>query len=554
MLKQLSINNYLLIDEIKLDFDAGFSVITGETGAGKSIILGAISLLLGKRADTDVLLEKSKKCVVEGSFVINENIKDLFLKADIDYDKNTIIRREILPEGKSRAFINDTPVNLSTLKSIAEKITDLHSQHENLALSLAEYRIAIIDTAAKTKDVFLKYQQEYLNLKNLQDQLKSAEQELSKAQQDIDYYTFQAEQLEKANLIDDNELIELEAQSAMLENAEEIKLILEQSTNLIDNNEVSIDAMLRELKNGLNKITNSYNNASEIIDRIESVIIELKDINHQLSADSEKAEINPSLLEIINARIDLLNSLLTKHQAINIAELKLKHLDYRTLIDNTIDIENKIQALKKSVETQNSICIKIADELSEKRTSIFETTKKYIIDQLQQLGMPHAIFEIHNNKQPHLTDNGYDNIEFKFSANKSVKPQPLDKVASGGEFSRLMLTMKSLLVNASGVSTVIFDEIDTGVSGEIASKMGKIMQKIAENTQVISISHLAQVAALGQNHFKVYKTIENERTHTRITKLSSEERVHEIAAMISGEKMTTQAIENAKILLDNTCN
>ncbi|MBN2779035.1 MAG: DNA repair protein RecN [Bacteroidales bacterium] len=554
MLKQLSINNYLLIDEIKLDFEAGFSVITGETGAGKSIILGAISLLLGKRADTDVLLEKSKKCIVEGSFVINENIKDLFLKADIDYDKNTIIRREILPEGKSRAFINDTPVNLSTLKSIAEKITDLHSQHENLALSLAEYRIAIIDTAAKTKDEFHKYQQEYLNLKNLQDQLKNAEQELSNAQKDLDYYTFQAEQLEKANLIDDNELIELEAQSAMLENAEEIKLILEQSTNLIDNNEVSIDAMLRELKNGLNKITNSYNNANEIIDRIDSVIIELKDINHQLSADSEKAEINPSLLEIINARIDLLNTLLTKHQANNIAELKLKYLEYSALISNTIDIENKIQALNKSVEVQNSICIKIAKELSEKRTSIFIKTQEYIIGQLQQLGMPHAIFEIHNNKHPHLTENGFDNIEFKFSANKSVKPQPLDKVASGGEFSRLMLTMKSLLVNASGVSTVIFDEIDTGVSGEIASKMGKIMQKIAGNTQVISISHLAQVAALGQNHFKVYKIIENDRTQTRITKLSNEERVHEIAAMISGEKMTNQAIENAKILLGNTCN
>lgn len=554
MLKQLSINNYLLIDEIKLDFEAGFSVITGETGAGKSIILGAISLLLGKRADTDVLLEKSKKCIVEGSFVINENIKDLFLKADIDYDKNTIIRREILPEGKSRAFINDTPVNLSTLKSIAEKITDLHSQHENLALSLAEYRIAIIDTAAKTKDEFLKYQQEYLNLKNLQDQLKNAEQELSNAQKDLDYYTFQAEQLEKANLIDDNELIELEAQSAMLENAEEIKLILEQSTNLIDNNEVSIDAMLRELKNGLNKITNSYTNANEIIDRIDSVIIELKDINHQLSADSEKAEINPSLLEIINARIDLLNTLLTKHQANNIAELKLKYLEYSALISNTIDIENKIQALNKSVDAQNSICIKIAKELSEKRTSIFIKTQEYIIGQLQQLGMPHAIFEIHNNKHPHLTENGFDNIEFKFSANKSVKAQPLDKVASGGEFSRLMLTMKSLLINASGVSTVIFDEIDTGVSGEIASKMGKIMQKIAGNTQVISISHLAQVAALGQNHFKVYKIIENDRTQTRITKLSSEERVKEIASMISGEKMTTQAIENAKILLDNTCN
>ncbi|MDD2385331.1 MAG: DNA repair protein RecN [Bacteroidales bacterium] len=552
MLRELFIKNYLLIDEIKLDFDAGFSVITGETGAGKSIILGAISLLLGKRADTDVLLDKSEKCIVEGSFDLsNQALKDVFNNADLDYDKHTIIRREILPEGKSRAFVNDTPVNLTVLKTISEKITNLHSQHENLALSVAEYRMQIIDTTAGTTGKLLEYQAKFEELKNNIKHLEGAKQEFAKAKQEIDYYQFQIDQLINANLDDENELNELEGQALMLENAEEIKAVLTNSMNLIDNNEFSIDALLSELKNSIAKISGSYKNAKEIAERIDAIVIELRDINEQIAGDGEKAEINPSLLNKVNQRIDLLNSLLTKHNAIDIAELKQKLNEYRKFINSTEEIEQNIINLEAKVKHLTAICLEKAQNLSKQRIAIFEKTEKFIEEQLKQLGMPHAIFKVHNTILETFSANGIDNINFLFSANKSVKPQTLDKVASGGEFSRLMLTLKSLLIKASGVSCIIFDEIDTGVSGEIASKMGKIMQNIASDAQVISITHLPQVAALGKNHFKVYKQVIEDKTSTHILKLTSEDRVNEIASMISGEKMTVQAIENAKILLEN---
>ncbi|MDD4148591.1 MAG: DNA repair protein RecN [Bacteroidales bacterium] len=552
MLKQLFIKNYLLIDEIKLDFDAGFSVITGETGAGKSIILGAISLLLGKRADTDVLFDKSEKCIVEGSFNLsNPALKDIFDEADLDYDKNTIIRREILPEGKSRAFVNDTPVNLSILKTISEKITNLHSQHENLALSVAEYRMQIIDTTAGTIKTLLDYQKSFDEFKNSVKDLALAKQEFAKAKQEIDYYQFQTNQLETANLDDENELNELEAQSLMLENAEEIKSVLTNSINLIDNNEFSIDSLLGELKSSIVKISSSYNKAEGIVERIDSIIIELRDINEQIADDADKSEINPSLLDKVNSRIDLLNSLLTKHNVLDIEELKQKLVEYRQFISITEEIEQNISNLEVRVKQITAVCTEKAESLSKQRVSIFDTTENYIVNQLKQLGMPHAVFKVQNTISETFSLNGIDNINFLFSANKSVKPQTLDKVASGGEFSRLMLTLKSLLIKASGVSCIIFDEIDTGVSGEIASKMGKIMQDIATDAQVISITHLPQVAALGKNHFKVFKQVIEDKVFTSISKLNSDDRISEIASMISGEKMTVQAIENAKILLQN---
>lgn len=552
MLKQLFIKNYLLIDEIKLDFDAGFSVITGETGAGKSIIIGAISLLLGKRADMDVLLNKSQKCIVEGSFDLSRHdLKDVFNDADLDFDKNTFIRREILSGGKSRAFVNDTPVNLGILKSISEKIINLHSQHENLALSVAEYRMQIIDTTARTTEMLDEYQEKYLELKNSTKYLDEAKNELVKAKQEIDYYQFQTDQLENANLDDNNELDELEAKSKMLENAEEIKSVLAKSMNLIDENEFSIDALLSELKVDIAKIVGSYSNAEDIVERIDALIIELRDINEQIAADVEKAEINPSLLEKVNQRIDLINKLLTKHNAMDISELKLKLIEYRQFISSTVEIEQNISELEEKVKHVTAICLEKAQDLSKQRISVFKKTENYIVSQLNQLGIPHAVFKVQNTITDSFSENGIDNIDFLFSANKSVKPQTLDKVASGGEFSRLMLTLKSLLIKASGVSSVIFDEIDTGVSGEIASKMGKIMQNIANDTQVISITHLPQVAALGKNHFKVYKQVIEDKTSTHILKLSKQDRVTEIASMISGEKMTVQAIENAKILLKN---
>ncbi len=551
MLSKLFIKNYLLIEELNLDFNPGFSVITGETGAGKSIILGALSLLLGKRADSEVLANKSSKCIVEGIFKMeNPAIKQLFEEADIDFDPNTIIRREILPEGKSRAFINDTPVTLSILKSITEKTTDLHSQHENLALSFSGYRVQIIDTAASTNKLFTKYKTVFLELTETSKDLLKAKQELLKSKQDYDYYTFQSEQLNNAALNSDLELEELEEQAGMLDNAEEIKSALINSVNIIDNNEFSLDFLLRELKSTVNKVSEEYKHADDIVNRIESIIIEISDINLILSSDIERAEINPKMLDKINNRIDLIHSLLSKHNAKSISELKLKQTEYESFIQNTEEIENHIKYLKSKHEQLEISCKEIANKLSKKRSEIFPSTEKYITSQLLQLGMPDAVFKINNQTSETLGQNGVDNISFIFSANKSIEPQQLEKVASGGEFSRLMLTLKSFLVKASGISTVIFDEIDTGVSGEIASKMGKIMRLLTANTQVISITHLPQVAALGDYHYKVSKTTDRNKTKTTIKLLEEEERINEIASMISGEKMTIQAIENAKILLE----
>lgn len=554
MLKRLHIKNYLLIEEIDLDFNPGFSVITGETGAGKSIILGALSLLLGKRADTDVLQNKETKCIVEGHFLIpsnKTNIINLFKNEDLDFDTDTIIRREIIPSGKSRAFINDTPVNLNTLKSISEKIINLHSQQENLALSVADYRMQIIDTAAETEDLLSSYKSNFSELKEVRKSLELEKDKLNKAKQDIDYFTFQIEQLESANLKDDNELEELEKQSGILENAEEIKLALSNSIDIIENENISIESLLRELKSVLGKIAGKYNSADKIIERLDSILIEIRDINAGISEDMEKAEINPELLETVNNRIDQINTLLTKHNAANISELKDKLEHYLSFIKGTESIESNIKDLETKLSASENKCWEFANNLSKLRNSIFSSTEKHIILQLKQLGMPDASFTIENSKSDTLKETGIDNINFLFSANKSGKQEILERVASGGEFSRLMLTLKSLLVKASGISTIIFDEIDTGVSGEIANKMGKIMQQISSQAQVISITHLPQVAALGDYHYKVYKKTKQNITQTSISNLNSDERITEIASMISGERMTVEAIENAKTLLNN---
>ncbi len=552
MLSSLSIKNYLLIDKLDLDFNSGLSVITGETGAGKSIIIGAISLLLGKRADTDVLADKGSKCVIEGVFNTDGlKLESIFKQHDLDYESNTIIRREILKEGKSRAFVNDTPVNLNILKSITEKLVDLHSQHENLALASTKYRLQVIDTAANTKDNQIEFKNNFELLKSINSELQEAKLELEKAKKNIDYYQFQANQLFEANLDNDNELEELESQSSLLENAEEIKSTLQNVTNIIDGSELSLDSMLSEIKIKLNRITKSYKPTDEILKRIESIIIEARDINEVLSDDIEKAEINPELLEKVNIRIDLLNNLLTKHISSDISELKQKLNEYNSYILGTEEIENRISKLERTQQEALKKSTTLATKLSTKRKKSFPKIEKSITALLTQLGMAHAVFKIENQLSEELTDNGYDNIKFLFSANKSIQAQTLDKVASGGEFSRLMLALKSLLAESAKIPTIIFDEIDSGVSGEIASKMGRIMTQISSTFQVVSITHLPQVAAFGKQHYKVFKTTDKVKSQTNIKLLDSDERITEIASMISGEKMTVQAIENARILLQN---
>jgi DNA repair protein RecN (Recombination protein N) len=552
MLKALSIKNYLLIDSIELNFNSGFSVITGETGAGKSIILGAISLLLGKRAESDVLVDKTTKCIVEASFSLDtQSLKPLFVENDVDFELNTLIRREISPEGKSRAFINDTPVNLAVLRTISEKLLDLHSQHENLALGLMSYRTQIIDIAAHTTGDVKIYQTNFQEYQKLCTELDAEKKQLAAAIKDKDYYKFQADQIETAQLGDENELEYLEEQSSLLENATEIKSNLAVALKSLESDELSAEILIREAKSVIAKISSKYKQGEQLTTRLDSVVIELRDICDQLNKDAEKAETNPLLLDKINSRIDLINKLLQKHLSSNIAELKEKYKEYCSFLSNVEEIDERISVLTKQITNKLSELTRIATEISNKRTKSFASFEDQITNTLKELGISHAVFTVKNEKSHELGLQGFDNISFLFSANKAITPQPLEKIASGGEFSRLMLTLKSVIAPAAGVSTIIFDEIDTGVSGEIASKMGKIMNLLSSIFQVISITHLPQVAAMGQTHYKVYKNTDEKRSYTNIKALSTEERLTEIASMISGEKLSSQAIENAKILLKN---
>lgn len=550
MLKNISIKNYILIENVSIDFNEDFSVITGETGAGKSILIDAFSLVLGKRADAKVLLDKNKKCIVEASFDISKlKINDFFDGLDLDYEDITIIRREINSKGKSRAFINDTPVNISDIKELASKLVDLHSQHENLSISNLQYRIGLVDSIAGTVKIYEKYKQEYKRLNEYNSEIRKLSEELNTSKADIDYANFQIEQIESLEITNTEELDELENQSSILENAEEIKVYLQKAAYCINNNEKSISDQLKDVKADLIKISGSYAKANSFIDRIESVLIELNDIESEISSDEGEIEVNQQLLDTTNQRIDKINSVLDKHNCSKLTDL-LEVLDsYKQKIRSTDELENSLAQKTKIRDELKSELNSLAEDLSKKREISFKKIESTLINTLKDLGMPHAAFSIKNNKQSNLTETGIDSIEFLFSANKNMSLQPLEQIASGGELSRLMLTIKSLLAKGLELPTIIFDEIDTGVSGEIAGKMASIMSAMANERQVISITHLPQVAAKGKHHFKISKNESSATTITTVCKLNQEARVSEIASMISGEKTTPQAIENAKILL-----
>ena len=549
MIRNLSVRNYILIEKLDIDFNSGFSVITGETGSGKSMIIGAISLLLGKRADTDVLLFKDKKCVIEATFDIkNLGLKDLFAENEVDYSDETIVRREILPEGKSRAFVNDMPVTLTVLKTITDNFLDLHSQHENLSLTTLPYRLRIVDSAAGTLSLFDEYKQIYAEYQSLENLLTKKKSDLSKILRDIDYYRFQAQEIENAKLGADDEMDELEARASMLENAEEIKSALYDTSNLFDAGEYSASTLLKQMRGNLTKIAKDFKPAEELENRVGSVLIELSDINDTIGKLLTQVEVNPQQLQATNDRIDLLMGLMTKHRVANIAELKQKHLEYKGYVDNSGNLEDEIADLEKQHSAKAKEVKAAAENLSKKRSASFKRTQEYVNSMLHDLGMPHGVFAI-GDEITEVSPNGIDNISFLFSANKAVAVQPIEKVASGGELSRLMLALKSLMAGSMNIPTILFDEIDTGVSGEIAARMGKIMQRIAENVQVLSITHLPQVAAMGSEHFKVYKHTDDQRTISSIKKLTADERITEIASMMSGEKLTPEALENAKVLL-----
>jgi len=551
VIKSLSIKNYALIDNIEIDFYNGFSIITGETGAGKSILLGALSLILGQRAETNVLKNKEKKCIIEGNFLIKGyKLESLFKENDLDYDDETLLRREINPNGKSRAFINDSPINLNLLKELAVQLVDIHSQHQNLNLNNSVFQLNIIDIFAKTSNDLDKYQSVFIDYTKTKLELAELKELAVKTKEDYDFFNYQYNEIANAKL-QAGEQESLEDESKTLNNSEEIQTNITNVFNLLSENEISVIDNLKEVQSSIEKISNFSSEINEISKRLNSINIEIKDIASEVEIIGGNIVFDAERVEYVNQRLDLIYLLQQKHKVNTVTEI----LEVKNKLENKLleidSYDEKIKKLNKKFEQLSEKIEQLSNNLSKKRKSAFIKIEGYIQAQLSQLGMPDAKFKIEYSKLDTYNKLGKDKINFLFSANKSSDIQDIAKVASGGEISRLMLSIKSLLSKSLKLPTIVFDEIDTGVSGEIADKMGEIMKQMSENMQVVNITHLPQVAAKGDNHYLVYKDTNNNNSATGLKLLSQKERLQELAKMLSGENITDQAIENAKVLLRN---
>ncbi|WP_347841204.1 DNA repair protein RecN [uncultured Draconibacterium sp.] len=551
MLSRLSISNYALINSLQVNFHARLNTVTGETGAGKSIILGALGLILGNRADLSVLKEKDKKCVVEGLFkVSNYSLKTFFEKHDLDYDDLTILRREITPSGRSRAFINDTPVNLKTLGALGLKLIDIHSQHQNLELSNQKFQLQLVDSVAGTEHILAEYKAQFAKYKKAKKELEALEELAEKAKSDLDYYQFQYTQLEEAQLVE-NEQNDLEKELEQLNHSEEIKTALSDTVALLDNESFSVIQNIKNSHRSLQKISSYLNEAEDFAARFESVAIELSDIHHELELLAERVEFNPARIEEVNDRLNLLYSLQQKHRVASVAELIKLRNDFDAKINKAVGYDDEIELLKVSVQNEKLALEKLAFQLSAARAKAFKTIEHSVKSDLKQLGMTKGRLQTVHQILPECQADGKDEIAFLFSANPDSEPDEISKIASGGEMSRLMLAIKNLLRNSKALPTIVFDEIDTGVSGEIALKMGTIIKSFSANTQIINITHLPQIAAKGDAHFRVYKLEDKNKTYTSIKSLNAQERVEELAKMVGGDKLTETTIKAAEELLRN---
>ncbi len=549
MIRKLYIQNYAIIDELEIEFKQGLNIITGETGAGKSILLGALSLIQGQRADTSVLKHNDRSCIVEVEFDISDyNLNDFFEANDIDYDDITTIRRQISENGKSRAFINEIPVNLNQLKELTEKLIDIHSQHQNLLLGNTRFQLDVLDSFAVSRDLLTDYRQLYDEFRKLKTELDRLEANAENAKRDFDYLSHQLNELNAANLRS-GELDELEVLQKQLTHASEIKIALEFSYGTLNADELAVLSKVKEIESNLRRIESVFSQASNLISRIESCRIELKDIADEIDLLNSKVEVDDEQLHTVTQRIDLIYSLLNKHRLANFDEL----VEFRNQLENRVNeiaqIDFNLDEMRKALRILEQKLQEKSKNLSQIRTSSAPKVEQFVTELLQQLGIKHAVFRIRIEKLEEFQPWGTDRVTFYFSANKQIEPQELSRVASGGELSRLMLSLKSLLVKSTGLPTIIFDEIDTGVSGEIADRMGTIIYELAKGMQVINITHLPQIAAKGSNHFLVYKSVTNSQSSTGIKLLTPDERVVEIAKMLSGEKVTDAALMNAKELL-----
>ena len=550
MLKSLFIENYALIDKLQISFSGGLSIITGETGAGKSILLGALSLILGQRSDVSVLKNETKNCIVEGEFEIEGyGLESFFSENEIEYLPTTTIRRVMASGGKSRAFINDYPVTLNVLKELSEHLIDIHSQHQNLLLNSSAFQMMVLDAKANHQTVLQDYRENLTNYKSVQTKLQDFQDKASRTKSDYDYLQFQFNELSALQL-KSGEQQALEEELKQLTHAEEIKIALCRCANLLQDDELATDNLLREATQSLHKISNFWSAASTLAERINSCRIELRDVADEIASENEKIVADTNRLELVANRLNTIYSLQQKHHVDTVEALLELQERFETDLQIIANFDNQIVDLKKQCEHYFQFVQKLASQLSEKRRKIAPEVEQSVTAMLRLLGMPHAVFTISITDAEQYSNSGNDVVKFLFSANKEMSPQELSRVASGGEMSRLMLCLKSLLVKNSGLPTIIFDEIDMGVSGEVADKMGAIIYELSKNMQVINITHLPQIASKGNSHFVVYKEIETTgTTATHIKLLTPDERVMEIAKMLSGQNVTEAAIANARELL-----
>lgn len=552
MLRNLHIQNYALIESLDIDFHPGFSVITGETGAGKSIILGALGMILGQRADVRSIKQGTKRCVVEATFDLSGfDVKSFFDDNNLDFDGvECIVRRELAVTGKSRAFINDTPVPATLLRELSSRLIDIHSQHQNLLLSDVQFQMGVVDTVAKNDALRSEYDALYKAWKDAEKSYKNVLEKTDKDKDNFDFLSFQLNEIDKARLQPD-EQEELEEESTMLENAESIKGGLYRADRLLSDEDKGVSSKLSECLDILRDLNDVFPETRALCERLDSCTIEIDDIAQEVSDKLENFNYEPGRLDFVNERLSTIYALEKKHHCENIQAL----LDYadrlRSQIDNVENSEALIAQLKEDVRRMKNAVTECATRLTGTRRESAKKIEKEMMERLKDLGMPNIRFEVSIEPREEPDSHGMDNVTFRFSANKNAPLQDLAQIASGGEIARVMLSLKAMLSARTQLSTIIFDEIDTGISGRIAEKMALVMRQMSQSgRQVISITHLPQIAALGDFQYKVYKDEKGETTETHIRELSPDERIIEIAHLLSGEKLTDAAINNAKELLN----
>jgi DNA repair protein RecN (Recombination protein N) len=549
MLQQLHISNYALIDELSVSFEPGFNVITGETGAGKSILLGALGFALGDRADTNVLYDKDKKCVVEAHFALDDDtLRPLFEENDLDFEAECIFRRELNPQKKSRAFINDTPVALQTMKEIGCQLADIHSQHDSLLLTDADFQLRLLDDIAQNGAILADYQTEYHNYNGLKRRLNELKEMADKNTAENDYLKFQLEELDKAGL-KEGEYADIEQTLSMMENAEEIKTLLVTANGLLDNSENAILGQVNELTSTLSRLRHLLPDTDSLGARVENLKVELKDIAYDLRRKEDDTQFDEGQLQSLQERYDLLSRLMMKHHVNDFEALITLRDSLKDRVNAFENIDEAIAKAEKELKESEKRLLQQAKVLHDKRVEAATAFSEKVAALVRQLAMPFAQFQVSVEKQESFGNKGTDAICFLFSANKGVAPDDLRRVASGGELSRLMLSIKSAVSSYNYIPTLIFDEIDTGVSGEVAAKIGGIMQQMGQSLQLISITHLPQVASKAQHHYFIYKDNDGLRTQSHIRMLNAEERVTEIAKMLSNDQVTPEALRAAEVLL-----